>query len=43
MNEVAEATTYTAFSRIETTTGFSEIRDGGEFAVDGTTGVPARV
>lgn len=43
MDEVAEATTYTAFARVKTTAGFSKVGDGGEFAVDGATGVPAGV
>jgi hypothetical protein len=43
MYEVAEAPTNAALATVEATTGFAEIRDGREFAVDGATGVPARV
>lgn len=43
MNEVAESSSDTPFSRVQSTTGFAEIGDGREFAVDGTGGVPAGV
>lgn len=43
MNEVAEAAAYTALARVQPAAGFSEIGHGREFAVNRTSGVPARV
>jgi len=43
MYKIAEASTDAAFATIEPTARFSEIGNGGKFAVDGATGVPARV
>ena len=43
MNKITETTSYTSLPAVKTTTGFSEIRDGREFAVDWSGGVPARV
>lgn len=43
MDEVAEAAADAAFAAIEATARFSEIGHGGELAVDGAAGVPARV
>jgi len=43
MDEVAEAAAHAALATIEAATGFAEIGDGGQFAVDGATGVPATV
>jgi hypothetical protein len=43
MNEVTETASNAALSTIEPTTGFAEIRNGGELAVDGPGGVPAGI
>lgn len=43
MYEVAESTAHTALAAIEAAACFAEIGDGRQFAVDGATGVPARV
>ena len=43
MDKVAEAAADAAFATVQTTTGFAEIGHGREFAVDGTTSIPARV
>jgi hypothetical protein len=43
MDEIAEAAPHTAFAAVEPTACFSEVCDGGEFAVYGTGGVPAGV
>jgi hypothetical protein len=38
--EVAESASYTSFSAVQSTTGFSEIRDRGKLAVYRSSGVP---
>lgn len=43
VDKVAEATSDTSLAAVQSTTGFSKICDGRELAVDGATGVPARV
>lgn len=43
MYEIAKTPSYAPLTAVEPTTRFSEIRHGGEFAVDGPCGVPARV
>lgn len=43
MDEIAEAAADAAFAAVEAAARFPEIGDGGEFAVDGAGGVPARV
>ena len=43
MNEVAEAATDAALAGIEATTGLAEIGNGGQLAVYGAAGIPARV
>lgn len=43
MDKVTEAAAHTALAAVEATAGFSEIRHGGELAIDGAAGVPARV
>jgi hypothetical protein len=43
VDEVAEAAADAALAAIKATAGFAEVGDGGEFAVDGAAGVPARV
>lgn len=43
VNEVAEAAADAALAAVEATARFSEIGDGRQLAVDGATGVPARV
>jgi len=43
VDEVAEAAADAALAAVETTARFSEIGDGGELAVDGAAGIPARV
>jgi len=43
VDEIAEATAYTAFAGIEAAAGFAEVGDGGELAVDWAGGVPAAV
>ena len=40
MDEVAEATTYAAFTAIQATTRFAEICDGRKLAVDWSCGIP---
>ena len=39
--EIAEAASDAAFAAVQSATRFSEIRHGAEFAVDGSSGVPA--
>lgn len=41
--EVAEPTPHAALPAVEPTTRFSEVGHGGQFAVDGPRGVPARI
>ena len=43
MYEVAETAANAALARVQATAGLAEVGDGGEFAVDGAAGVPARV
>lgn len=43
MYEIAEAASDAAFAAVEAAAGFTEVGDGGEFAVDGAGGVPAGV
>lgn len=43
MNEITKPPSHTPFAAVEAAAGFAEIGDRGEFAVDGTSGVPARV
>lgn len=43
MNEVAESAAHAAFARVEAAARLAEIGDGGQLAVDGAAGVPARV
>jgi len=43
MNEIAESTSHTSLSTIQSATGFAEIGDRAELAVDGARGVPAGV
>ena len=43
VNEVAESTSRTSFTRVQSATRFAEVGDGTELAVDGSTGVPATV
>jgi hypothetical protein len=43
MDEVAEAAAHAALAAVEAAAGFSEIGHGGQLAVDGAAGVPARV
>ncbi len=43
MDEIAEAAAHAAFAAVEAAARFAEIRHGGELAVDGAGGVPARV
>jgi hypothetical protein len=43
MDEIAKTATDATLTAIEPTTGFAEIGDGREFAVDGATGVPAAI
>jgi hypothetical protein len=43
MYEIAEPSTHTALATVEPAAGLTEVGDGGEFAVDGSAGVPARV
>jgi hypothetical protein len=43
MNEITEPAAHTAFPAVQPTTRFAEIGHGGELAVDGPRGVPARV
>ena len=43
MDEVAEAAAHTALAAVQSTARFPEIGHGGQLAVDGTAGVPARV
>ncbi len=43
VDEVAEPSSDTALSRIQSTTGLSEIRHGRKFAVDGPGGIPPAV
>ena len=43
MNEVAEAAADAAFARVEPATRLAEVGDGGQLAIDGAAGVPARV
>jgi hypothetical protein len=43
MDEIAEAASHTAFSAVQSAASFAEIGDGRELAVDGASGVPARV
>ena len=43
MDKIAEPAPNAPFAAIEPAASFAEIRDGGQFAVDGAGGVPARV
>lgn len=43
MDKIAEPAANAAFAAIEPAASFAKIGDGGEFAVDGAGGVPARV
>jgi hypothetical protein len=43
MNEVAETAADAALATIKAAAGFAEVGDGGELAVDGAAGIPARV
>ena len=43
MDEIAEPAPHASFPAVEAATGFSEIGDGGQLAVDGARGVPAAV
>jgi hypothetical protein len=43
MDEIAEAASHTALTTVQTTTGFSKIGDGRQFAVDGPGSVPSRI
>ena len=43
MYEIAEPAADTALAAIEAAAGFTEVGDGGQFTVNGATGVPARV
>ncbi len=43
MYEITEPSTHTALAAVEPAAGFTEVGDGGEFAIDGPASVPARV
>lgn len=43
MDKIAEAAAYTAFSAVQATTGFAEIRHRRQFAVYRPAGIPARI
>lgn len=43
MYEIAEPASHTPFATVEPATRFTEVCDGGKLAVDGSSGVPARV
>ena len=43
MNEVAKPAPHTSLPAVQATARFSEIGDGGEFAVDGARSVPAAI
>lgn len=43
MYEIAEAAPHAPFAAVEPAARFAEVGDGGELAVDGARGVPARV
>ena len=43
MDEIAEAASNASFPTVQPTTGFAEIGDGRELAVDGASCIPARV
>ena len=43
MDKIAEASSYTAFARIEPAAGLPKVGDGRQLTVDRSCGVPARV
>ena len=43
VDEIAKARAHASFAAVQSAAGLAEIRDGTEFAVDRSSGVPARV
>jgi len=43
MYEIAKASSHTAFTGVQSAACFAKVGDGGQLAVDGARGVPARV